>query len=356
MKHGKISQIIILFCILFSIPLAIPNLLNAADMILEDRQRFFQAYYTQGEAIGWNVELKGKITLISANLKPDTDVSDKVQDYTSASARLYNNIGVSIGDVLYIIDDHNLIVGKMTITSIFKTNTFGYLVLGTGQLRLVNIGNRVVQKISNNNQSKKAFVQRGKGDISQETGETGKAISYYKSALSVDKNNPEAHLSLGYIYLNDDMLEYANSEFKKAIEQEKRLYDNEDKYYLYKGLTEVRFKQAFYVKTTVGLRAKYIKDGIEYCKKALDLYSDSKEVNYYLGIFYYRNTEPSDVLAKDQLLKTILLDENNVDAYLALAELYDRHDNKDKAIIYAEQALKIDPTNDKAKYIIKKLK
>ena len=122
----------------------------------------------------------------------------------AASVRLYNNLGVSIGDVLYIVDDNNLIVAKITVTSMFKRSRFGYLVLGTGQLRLVNIGNRVVQRINDNNQSKKAFVQRGKGDVSQETGETGKAISYYKSALSVDKNNPEAHLSLGYICFHDD--------------------------------------------------------------------------------------------------------------------------------------------------------
>jgi tetratricopeptide (TPR) repeat protein len=331
------------------------RVVTAAEMIMEGYQRFFQAYYTQGDTMGWDVELKGKIIEKGADLKVDTIVSDKVQDNTSASVRLFNNIGVSIGDVLYIVDNNNLIVGKITVTSVFKTSTFGYLAVGSGKLRLVNLGNKVVQRVYNN-QMNNAFVYRGKGDISQEIGETGKAISYYKNALTVDKNNPEAHLSLGYIYLNDDMLEYANSEFREAEKQIRRLYDNEDRYYLYKGLSEVRFRQSYFVNTTANLRAKYIKEGIEYSKKALNIFPDSKEVNYYLGIFYYRNTEPSEVLARDQLLKAVSIDENNVDALIALAELYDKHENKDKAITFADQALKIDPTNDRAKYIIKKLK
>ena len=33
--------------------------------------------------MGWNVELKGKVVLLTADLKVDTDVSDKIQDYTS---------------------------------------------------------------------------------------------------------------------------------------------------------------------------------------------------------------------------------------------------------------------------------
>ena len=358
MTYKNILQLIILIFILFL------NLFytgqysaSAADMILDKREQFLKSYYTKGDSVGWDVELKGKIIGLGADQKIDYAVADKVQDNTSASARLYNNLGILIGDLLYVVDDNNLIVGKMTVTSVFRTGTFGYLALGTGKLRLVSIGNRVVQRVNSNaDKSKNAFVYRGKGDVSQESGETGKAINYYKNALSVDKNFPEAHLSLGYIYLNDDMLEYANVEFKQAEKNIKRLYDAEDRYYLYKGLSEVRFKQAYYVNINAAIRARYIKEGIEYCKNALNIYPDSKEVNYYLGIFYYRNTEPSDVLARDHLLKVISLDESNVEAYLALADLYDRHDNKEKAVTFAELALKIDPVNEKAKYYIKKLK
>ena len=357
----KIKNILLLIIIIFILFL---NLLymshhsaNAADMILDKNAQFFQAYYTQGDTLGWDVELKGKIIGLGVDSNIDQTIEDKVQDNTSASVRLYNNLGIYIGDLLYIVDDNNLIVGKIKVTSVFRTDTFGYLVLGTGKLRLVSIGNRVVQRVDiNAGKSINAFVYRGKGDISREEGKTGIAINYYKNALSVDKNDPEAHIALGYIYLNDDMLEYANIEFTQAEKNIRRLYDAEYRYSLYKGLSEVRFKQAYYVNINSAIRTKYIKEGIKYCINALDIYPDSKEVNYYLGIFYYRNSAPSDVLAKGHLLKVIALDENNVEAYLALADLYDRHDNKEKAVSYAEQALKLDPANDKAKYFIKKLK
>jgi tetratricopeptide (TPR) repeat protein len=174
--------------------------------------------------------------------------------------------------------------------------------------------------------------------------------------LEVDKNNPEAHLSLGYIYLNDNMLEYAFNEFNEIQKQKRRLYDNEDKFLLYKGLAETRYKQVYYTKIGADLRNKYTNDGIEYCKKALQIYPDSKDVNYYLGVFYYKNIEPSDALAKDQFVKVITLDQENVEAYLALAELYDKHNNKSKAVFYAEQALRLDPVNDRVKFILKRLK
>ncbi|MBN2401330.1 MAG: tetratricopeptide repeat protein [Spirochaetes bacterium] len=335
---------------------AIPYWSDSAEMILPESQKYLQAYYTKGDAIGWKVELKGKVTILSADLKVDTNVSDKAEDYTSASARLYNNIGISIGDVLYIIDENNLINGKIVVSSLFKTQTFGYLIVGKGKLRLVNTGDRVVKRVVENVQLKNASVYKSKGDIHREIGETGKAISFYKEALQGDKNNPEAHLSLGYLYLDDDMLEYAYSKFKEAEKYERRLYDNEDRYYLYRGLSEVRFKQAYYIKTTSALREKYINNGIEYCKKALNIYPDSVDVNYFLGIFYYRNAEPSDLMARDHLLRVITLDGKNIEAYLALAELYDKHDNKLKAVSYAERALKIDPANDRAKNIIRKLK
>jgi len=342
------------FIFLFITAISI-NALYAGDMILHKSEKNLKAYHTKMDNVGWDAELKGKIILISANYKNMSDVADKIKDKTTASIRLFNKIGIEIGDVLYSIDNNNLINGKISVTSIFYTKTLGYIMLGNGNLRLVNSGDRVVKRIIDHN-TKNAFVSKGKGDYYREIGETGKAISFYKSALEVDKGNAEAHISLGYIYLNDDMFEYSYNEFNEAQKNIVRLYDNEDKYFLYKGLSEVRFKQAYYTKLPDELRNKYIDEGIKYSKQALDIYPDSKEVNYYLGIFYFKNEQPSDVMAKDQLLKAISLDNNNVDAFLGLAELYEKHNNKTKAASYAEQALKIDPVNDRAKSILKKFK
>ncbi len=333
----------------------LPCLVYAADMLLPEDEKYTKAFYTQLDETGWDVELKGKIISISAreNLK-ESDISQKIQDKTRASARLYNNYGINIGDTLYIINPDHLIVGKLTVYSVFKTRALGYLLIGDGNLRLVNIGDTLVSKVDI--QAENAYVYKAKGDHSQETGQEGEAISYYQSAIEIDKGNAEAHLSLGYIYLNNDMLEFAANELLEAEKYKKRIYDNEDKFLLYKGLSEVRFKQAYFTRLPDDLRNRYINDGIDFCKEALEIYQGSVEINYYLGVFYYKNKQPLDVNAKEQFLKVISLDQNYIEAYIALAELYERHNNKDRAVSYAEEALKIDPANDRAKFILEKLK
>jgi tetratricopeptide (TPR) repeat protein len=332
-----------------------PLFAESAEMILTDNMKYIQAFYTQQDSIGWKVELKGKILLIGAETKSSNEVSEKVQDKSNASVRLYNNLGIEIGDTLYVINDNNLITGKLNISSVFFTKSFGYILLGKGNMKAVNIGDRVVQKIDAT-YSKKANALNGKGDYFRETGQTGKAISFYKNALEADRNNPEAHIALGYIYLEDEMIEYAHHEFMQAYKLKRKPYDNEDKYLLYQGLAEVRYKQAYYMNLPDDLRNKYINEGIDYCRQALTIHQDSKEINFYLGVFYFKNSQPQDVPAKEQFLKVIMLDQNNIEAYLALSELYEKHDNKPKAASYAEQALRIDPMNDRAKNLLKKFR
>jgi hypothetical protein len=133
--------------IYFIIISGIINNINAAEMILPEKDKFLKAYYTKADNLGWDVELKGKISLISAKYKNESGVVEKIRDKTSASVRLYNNIGIGIGDELYVIDSNNLIIAKITVDSVFDTKTFGYLLLGAGNLRLANLGDRIVQRI-----------------------------------------------------------------------------------------------------------------------------------------------------------------------------------------------------------------
>jgi len=171
----------------------------------------------------------------------------------------------------------------------------------------------------------------------------------------LDKGYPEAHLSLGYIYLNRIMLEFAYKEFTIAYKEISRLYDNEDKYLLLRGLVETRYKDLNYKKISNELRLRYTREGIKYSKEALKIYPKSKEVNFFLGMFYYKSPESPDVKAKEQFLKIIDLDPLNVDAYVALSELYYKHENEKKSRYYAMEALKIEPTNEKAGHMLKLL-
>ena len=212
----------------------------------------------------------------------------------------------------------------------------------------------VVQRDSGD-QSKYAYIYSERGDYYREIGQIGKAISFYKKAIELDKGYPDAHLSLGYIYLSDNLLNFAFQEFHEAYKEIGRIYDFEDKFLLLKGMVETRYKEAYYQTLPRKLQIKYINDGIKYSKEALNIYPESKEVNFYLANFYYKNPEPSDVLAKNQYLKVISLDPKNVESYIALAELYYKYKNIKKSQFYAEKVLKIDPSNERAKSILNML-
>lgn len=329
--------------------------LNAAEMILHENERYLNAFYTQVDKIGWKVELKGKITSIGAReYSRENELAQRLEDKTKITVRLYNNTGIDKGDIIYVIDNKNLIIGKLLVVSVFYSKSLGYIMTGEGNLRLANINDRVVKRIEQS--SGNSVLYNSKGDYYYENGELGEAISQYKSAIEIDSRNPESHINLGYIYLKKELLQLAALEFKEAEKNQSRIIDNEDKYLLFKGLTEVRYKEAYYTRLSDELRNKYITEGIKYSKKALEIYPDSGEVNFYLGIFYYKNINPSDVKAKDHFLKVIAVDQDNVDAYIALSELYEKHKNKSKAISYAEKALEIDPASDRAKFILNKLK
>jgi tetratricopeptide (TPR) repeat protein len=148
------------------------------------------------------------------------------------------------------------------------------------------------------------------------------------------------------------MYPFAHKEFFEAYRQIDRLYDREDKYLVLKGLVEVRYIQVYEQILDNRLKKEYISEGINYARKALEIFPNSRDVNLYLGMFYFNNPEPDDVKAKDQFLKVVEIDPLNTDAYIALAELYQKHRNGKKAFLYARKALHIDPNNLRARQIL----
>jgi tetratricopeptide (TPR) repeat protein len=250
----------------------------------------------------------------------------------------------------FVINDKNLIMSRLMVKSVFYTQSFGYLMTGHGNFRLSLVGNRVVQKIEDEN-SKYAYIYRSRGDYHLSHGNVAEAKSQYQKSIEIDKGNPEAHISLGYIYLNDNLLQYAYREFMEAYKNIGRLYDNDDRYQLLKGMTETRYREVYNSTIPNKLKSQYICDGIKYGNEALQLYPSSKEINYFLGVFYYRNSDPSDSKARDHMLKVIEEDPGNIEPYIVLSELYYNHRNMDKASYYVDEALKIDPGNERARFI-----
>jgi tetratricopeptide (TPR) repeat protein len=332
-----------------------PALLISAELKYDKDSLRLKVFYTETDFYGWDAILKGKV--ISIGAREDSHKDDLMrfaQDKTKAVVRLYSHEGMKVGDTLFVINKRNLIVAKITIASIFKSKYLGYLLIGYGNLRLANLENRVIQRASEES-SKYAYIYKSRGDYHHEVGNTGKSISYYKRAIELDSSNPEAHLYLGLIYLKKNLLQFALKEFDYSYKEIRRLYDNEDKYLLMKGMVEARYRGLRHYKLPLELMQKFKSEGIKYSREALEIYPDSKEVNFYLGMFYYLKPEPSDVDAKSQFLRVIEFDPGQVEAYVNLAVLYKKHKNDKKAEFYAKEALKIDPANKRARHILKLL-
>ncbi len=329
-----------------------PSSAGAVTLMAADKQERVAAFYSESDKTAWNTVLRGEI--LSIGTREDAQKNElfrAAQDRTKATVRLYNSEGLKKGDELFVINPRNLIVGRIQVEIVFPTATFGDMLIGYGNFKAIRIGFRVVQRVENE-YAKNAFIYTARGNYFRDSGDPGKAIEYYKRAIQYDRGNPEAHLGLGQVYLKDRMYPFAHKEFFEAYRQIDRLYDREDKYLVLKGLVEVRYIQVYEQILDNRLKKEYISEGINYARKALEIFPNSRDVNLYLGMFYFNNPEPDDVKAKDQFLKVVEIDPLNTDAYIALAELYQKHRNGKKAFLYARKALHIDPNNMRARQIL----
>ena len=311
-------------------------------------------YYTRNSSGTMEASLKGKI--IEFSIRQDSQKNELMkiaQGKTQATVRLYDRDGVRIGSTLYAVDSKNLIIAKLTVQSIFKSVSFGYLAICVGNLRLASRGDRIVLKASDES-AKFAYRYKTEADYYRRLGDRGKAISLYKQAIGLDRGYPEAHLALGSLYLDMGMLGFAIQEYDEAYREIERLYDRQDRYNLLKGMVDVR-NRAIDRDMAIpnNMKKRYKEEAIKYSQQALRLHPDSKEVNFYLGMIYFKGPDPSDVKAKKQFLKVIELDPGNAEAYTNLAVLYQKHRNKRKAKLFADKALEIDSSMERARDVLK---
>ncbi|MBN1534757.1 MAG: tetratricopeptide repeat protein [Spirochaetes bacterium] len=313
-------------------------------------------FFTKRDTMGKYAYIKGRVLLFTAKRDASPgDLLDKVEDRTEASVRLYNNEAVHEGDILYIIDDKNLVNAKLHVTRVFRSNPFGFLLSGYGNFRLASINDRVVQ-LKEDSYSKKGGIYKSRGDYYLNVGNPAKAIVEYKKALEQDKGNPEVHLELGYLYLKQGLLPFASREFKEGYARKNRIYDRWDRFRLLKGIVEVRYREIYETALPRDMRGRYLDEGIRICDEALKLYPDSIDIHYYLGVFYYRNPAPEDAKARDHLQKVTELnpdDEKAVKANIILSRLYLKHKNAEKAKSFAMRAIATDPYNRNARDILK---
>lgn len=342
--------IIIFFLSIYIIPI------NSAVLTKKSKKLPIKIFYTEEEKIGWNGVIKGKVLSLGRRAISKNELRQLAQDKTKVTVRLYDRKGILKGDRLYIINERNLIVAKISVVTIFKSNSFDYLLIGYGNFRRVQKDFRVVQR-KTESEKQYSYIYKSRGDYYHNIGNIAKAINQYEKAIAIDKLNPEAHTAMGYIYLDKKINSYAMKEFEIAYKSLSRIYDNEDKYLLLMGLIKTRYLGAYESELPAGhkIRNRYIAEGITYGLQALKIYSESAQLNYYLGYFYYNNPNPNDVKSREFMLNTIKLDPQNIDAHVVLARLYYKHDNYEKALDFAKTAIKIDPANMKAQDTYKKI-
>ncbi len=326
-----------------------------ATIPIQSEARRMKVFYAKTDTVGWDVVLRGTVQSIGTNIDiPPGDLSQTVQDKSKATIRFSDAFGIKPGDTLYVVNENNLIIAKVIVRQVFKSQSFGHMAVGVGNLRLARASDRVVQKVDEE-YSKYAFIYKSRGDYFRHYGKIGEAIEQYKRAIEIDRRNPEAHLALGMIYLQKDLLQFAKKEFDEGYREIRRMYDAEDRYHLLKGMVETRYRSLSYASVPLASRKTHKIEAIKYAKEALSLHPSAKEMHYLIGLIYITKPEPMDVEAKNAFLKAIELDPELTDALVHLSVLYQRHNNNDKARLYANRALEVDPTNQRARYVLKSI-
>lgn len=151
--------------ILFAIALlGIISTAALSNMIMEEGQGRMKVFYSMTDREGWDAVLKGKI--ISYSSKDEYDPRDliaRAQEKSKATVRLYSAEGIHEGDTLYVINDKNLIVARMKVRTIFKSASFGDVLVGYGNFRLSAPGDRVIRK-AEEEESKYSYIFKARGD------------------------------------------------------------------------------------------------------------------------------------------------------------------------------------------------
>ena len=313
-------------------------------------------YFSYSDQKGIDAVVKGKIISISTSEDlPQIGLADTVESKSKATVRLIDKNGIYPDDVLYVINENNVVVSKFKVRSLFNTKSLGDMLIGYGSFKLTKESFRVVQVVTNN-MSGDAFIYKARGDYYYRMGDQGKAISEYKKSIELDMKNPAPRLALGLVYYKNEIYNYAYTEMMVAYNNITTLHDNEEKFILLKSLAEIQEIEAYRNVNNFENRIKHRKDGIKFCKEALAIHKNSVDVNYLLGEFYMRKIDDAtddDKLAREIFLKVIELNPMHSGANLRLAELYLKHNNKEKGLYYANKALESDRANQKALEIIK---
>lgn len=353
--------------ILIAVLLFIPAVqLSAAKLVL-DGSPDVQVFFNDGDQVGHFCHVVGVIDSLGTrefSTDKEKELGIKIQGKTKSLVRLTDQTGIMNGSILYVINERNLVVSKMTVSSVFSTVSFDEMCVGYGNFRNVQKDYRVVRAASETDgEGGASYI--ADGNRYKENGDISKAIESYQKAIVSDSRNPEAHSALGYIYLEQNMVQFAMKEFAEGYRNIGRLYDKEDRYNLLKGCASSRYTAVFHSELPKGnqIRDKYVTEGIKFANEAVTVYPDSVDMNYMLGSFYYERSGAdqkldtvNEVKTRNCMLKVLKEKDDHVDALVILAKLYKKHGNRSKAELYASKAVSVAPQDTSVRDLLTSIK
>lgn len=151
------------------------------------------------------IQSKSKVAVMEKSQSPTAGYDMRADQVT---VRVRDRRGLKIGQKLYVIDKDpyheqyrdGLIVGEITVTAIFHTPFYGWVLTGEGILLRVREGQYVARTLDTEN-LERAYALKKRGDHFANRGSVERAIASYNSALEADPALPEAAAGLGDLFL-----------------------------------------------------------------------------------------------------------------------------------------------------------
>jgi hypothetical protein len=348
--------------------LCLGTVIYGAKIVSDETAYPTVAFFSDEERRGISVKVKGIVQSVGVReilTAKEQEIGRQIQDKTKITVRLYNSESINPGSILYVVNDRNLVVAKLSVLDVFKSRSFDYMCVGYGSFRTVKNEYRVVQRASDSTVSN-AFLYVAQAYREIEMKDTSKAIELFQKAIKADRDNPEAHTGLGYIYLESNMIPFAVKEFDLAYASRGRVYDREDRFSLLKGCALSRFKGVFYSELPKGnkTREKYHAEGLNFAKEANTIFNDDAETHMILGKFYFdRSTDAMTKIENEnddktirEMKKVLELEPLTPEAGIIAAKIYKKHGEKENALKYISIARNADPKNTEALSLEKVIK
>ncbi len=271
--------------------------------------------------------------------------------------RVWQRNIVRQGEVLYILDQRNLVIGKLKVKNVFDTLYFGQMVSGVGHFHLIPAETKIGQLIKAEDKTQENYqIYLAKADNFFEQKIFGESVRYYKKALSIDGNDPHALFGLGKTYYYMKLMEPAEKMLQQAYQNRHFFNNAEDKgeMYIYLANFYIRKAEKSGIDADRKKRSAFLEKAQAMLLKANAQIPDSPQVFYYLG--RVAMARQLDQKALEYFRSSIRYGNDFLfENYWYIAQIFKAKKMNKKATLFLQKALAIRPDNYRIKAELKNL-